>query len=32
MTSDLYTALGIYVGSLGLFFGTIYYLWMWGDK
>jgi hypothetical protein len=31
MTADLYTALGIYVGTLSAIVGTIYYLWMWGE-
>lgn len=32
MTADLLTALAIYIGSAAVIFGTIYYLWTWGDK
>lgn len=31
MTADLLTALGIYVGTLTVIVGVIYYLWMWGE-
>jgi hypothetical protein len=30
MTADLLTALGIYIGTIAVIGGVVYYLWVWG--